>query len=263
MNFHKDGQAILCIGSSIRIAQSIGLHRSLAAHTHPYEKEFVRKEHNLRNCVWWACYCLDKYAISARFASIVPLTLSGPRKLCFESGRPSGIFDDDCDADMPDFQDIDVKSPASINKTANIPPSSFFRNFIGLCKILSSITSNLFSRSIPSQSEDAILSRITAVDEELLTWKKTLPSELQPEQELAGIKDGMTYMGAALLHCVYHNAMLVVHRASLLGEKTIQMQSHENPRIVASDAVCLNAARSLARSVNDWISTNSDLLITR
>lgn len=164
---------------------------------------------------------------------------------------------------MPDFNDIDVRSPASVKKAGNISPSSFFRNLIGLCIILSSITSNLFSRTIPSQSEDKIISRITAVDEELLEWKNTLPSELQPEQELAGIGTGMTYTGTALLHCVYHNAMLVIHRASLLGEKTIQMRTHENPRIVASDAVCLNAARSLARSVNDWISTNPDLLITR
>jgi hypothetical protein len=187
----------------------------------------------------------------------------GLRKLCFEGGRPSGICDDDCDADIPDFEDIDVKSPASVRTATSVSPSSFFRHFIGLCQILSSITSNLFSRRRTSQSEAAILSQITLVDDKLLVWKGTLPGELQPEQELAGVKDGITYVGAALLHCVYHNAMLVVHRASLLGGKTVMMRSHDNPRIVASETLCLNAARSLARSVNNWIRSTSDLPINR
>jgi hypothetical protein len=265
MNSHKDGQAILSIGLAIRIAQSIGLHRSLAAHKHPYEKEFVRKEHHLRNCVWWTCYCLDKYAILLVLEKSVTVSvaLNVLRKLCFDGGRPSGIFDDDCDADIPDFEDIDAKSPASLRTNENVRPSSFFRSLIGLCKILSSITSKLFSRYITSQSETAIISHIIAVDDKLLTWKNTLPFELQPEQELTGVKDGINYVGAALLHCAYHNAMLVVHRASLLSDKITLMRSHDNPRIAASDAICLNAARSLAKSVNDWISTKSELLIDR
>ncbi len=60
LNFHKEGQAILVVGAAIRIAQSLGLHRSLQAHTHPHEKNFIQKEHNLRNKIWWTCYCLDK-----------------------------------------------------------------------------------------------------------------------------------------------------------------------------------------------------------
>jgi hypothetical protein len=61
MNCNKEGQAILAIGTAIHIAQSLGLHRSLSIHKHPHERGFVQKNYNFRTCIWWTCYCLDKW----------------------------------------------------------------------------------------------------------------------------------------------------------------------------------------------------------
>ena len=57
----KDGQAILCIAFAAQMAQSIGLHRSLFIYRHPREIAYILKDHDLRNRIWWTCYCLDKY----------------------------------------------------------------------------------------------------------------------------------------------------------------------------------------------------------
>jgi len=56
---------------AIRIARSIGLQRSLEAHTNPQEREFVSKAHSLRNCARWACYCF-----------VLELQLRGPKNAC-------------------------------------------------------------------------------------------------------------------------------------------------------------------------------------
>ena len=60
MHCNKDGQAMLAVGTAVRISQSLGIHRSLSAHKQPRERGFVEKEYHLRSRVWWVCYCLDK-----------------------------------------------------------------------------------------------------------------------------------------------------------------------------------------------------------
>ena len=139
----------------------------------------------------------------------------------------------------------------------------FLTTFIELCKILSRVSQQLFSRGTSFQTEEEILARIAGLDEDLLAWKQSLPTELQPDQELAGITDDMSLLGAALLHCVYNNVLIVIHRAALLGEKSHEMKTHSNRRIAASDTICLNAARALARLVNELLAEKPDMHLTR
>lgn len=139
----------------------------------------------------------------------------------------------------------------------------FLATFIELCKILSRVSQQLFRRGTSFQTEEEILARIAGLDEDLLAWKQSLPSELQPDQELAGITDDMALLGAGLLHCVYNNVLIVIHRAALLGEKSHEMKTHSNRRISASDTICLNAARALARLVNELVAEKPDVPLTR
>jgi hypothetical protein len=55
------------------------------------------------------------------------------------------------------------------------------------------------------------------------------------------------------LHCMYYNTMLVVHRASLFGTPHVQINQRTHPRMAAADAVCLNSARSLSRSLTELV----------
>jgi hypothetical protein len=157
---------------------------------------------------------------------------------------------------MPVFES---QSPTSDPKLS----LRFLSTFIELCKILSRVSQQLFSRGTSSQPEEEILARIATLDEDVLAWKQSLPNELQPDQELAGIADDISLLGAALLHCVYNNVLIVIHRAALLGEKSHEMKMHSNRRIATSDTICLNAARALARLVNELVAEKPDAPLTR
>jgi hypothetical protein len=139
----------------------------------------------------------------------------------------------------------------------------FLSTLIELCRILSRVSQQLFSRGTSSQTEEEILARIATLDEDVLAWKQSLPSELQPDQELAGITDDVTLFGAALLHGIYNNVLIVIHRAALIGERSHEMKMHSNRRIAASDTICLNAARALARLVNELVAEKPDAPLTR
>ncbi|PYI10265.1 hypothetical protein BO78DRAFT_426853 [Aspergillus sclerotiicarbonarius CBS 121057] len=202
INCNKDGQAILAVGTAVRIAQSLGLHRGISAHKQPYERGFVEKEYHLRASVWWVCYCLDK-------------------KLSFEVGRPSAINDIECDVDPP----------------GDMPPTP------------------LFCKSVTQDEDTALVEEIGALDELLLTWKESLPQALRFDDQLAGVHSQTKSMGCVLLHCIYYNAMLVIHRAALFDMAPLQPLQQSQPRLVAADVVCLNSARALARIVNDLASS--------
>lgn len=223
MNCNKEGQAILVTGNAVRIAQSLGLHRALASHLHPHERGFVQQDYQLRTNVWWVCYCLDK-------------------KLCFEHGRPSAIQDEGSDVDM--MQEF-VGGVLPQTRPARF---QFFSHMIRLCQILSEILSRLFSRTSKSQVGDDPLQHVQELDAKLLEWKTALPGELRLDSELEGSQLAMQRIPAALLHCMYYNTLVLIHRAALIG--SVQVKQHPNTRIASSDTICLNASRALARLVN-------------
>ncbi|KAL1890764.1 hypothetical protein Sste5346_008089 [Sporothrix stenoceras] len=236
LNAERDGQAILCIGLATQISMSTGLHRSLYIHRHPLEFAFVLKDHNTRNCIWWTCYCLEK-------------------KLSFENGRCSTIHDDDCDAELPV---LSQSSTPSLTRQTNGGSFTFLMSFIRLAKALSSISRSLFNRTASHLSIDELLHRIAVADDDLLAWRSSLPDNLQPDREpLYGRRhqDAVAETGSEMLHCVYYNALVIIHRASLvfMATQPVILQSHPNMRMSASDAVCLGAARALIRSANHLI----------
>ncbi|KAL3475854.1 fungal-specific transcription factor domain-containing protein [Aspergillus californicus] len=223
-NAGRENQAHLNIGIAARIAQSIGLHRSLSTHNHPHEFGFVLKEHSLRSCIWWVCYCLDK-------------------KLSFELGRPSAIRDDDCDADLPDTSQVFTPSSQAI--VGSYLPA-FFSSFINLCKRLSRICSDLFSINTPTLDENTIIARLANADTLLQDWRASLPEALVPDQDSfdAGC---ISSIARSILNCTYLNALVVVHRSSLLcRSRSHKMVNHMSRRIAGSDKICLDAAHNLA-----------------
>uniref|UniRef100_L7JBG1 Zn(2)-C6 fungal-type domain-containing protein n=1 Tax=Pyricularia oryzae (strain P131) TaxID=1143193 RepID=L7JBG1_PYRO1 len=240
--------AYLAIGSAVRMAQSIGLHRRLAAHKRPQELVFVQKDIGLRSRVWWTCYWLDK-------------------KLSFEGGRPSCISDPDCDADLPTSDE--VLSSSSLSRQSRQPAHpNVFSDLINLCKVLSLISSNLYSRDVAECSEEELLARISQAERQLRGWAETLPDGLRPgraESLLAAFESqpASPQFGSRVLHCMYHNALLTIHRASLLscanmsseGAQKMAAAARPDARIVASANACLSAAAGLARSVDEFVCT--------
>ncbi|KAJ9139381.1 hypothetical protein NKR23_g7851 [Pleurostoma richardsiae] len=178
MNAGKDGQAILSIAYASHIAQSMGLHRSVHIHRHPRELAFILKDYHLRNRIWWTCYSLDK-------------------KLSFENGRPSAIYDDDCDAELPDSTQFSQSSIGLPDGSSFI----FLSFFVELAKTVSLISRSLFNRETSGVDNDELLRRIMTADRYLLAWRVSLPEELQPDRELYISSDDLLEVASTLLHC--------------------------------------------------------------
>ena len=60
MSQNRESQAVFTIGTAIRMAQALGLHRALSAHKEIIELNFIVKDYHLRSRVWWSCYCIEK-----------------------------------------------------------------------------------------------------------------------------------------------------------------------------------------------------------
>ncbi|KAJ5634263.1 hypothetical protein N7528_002105 [Penicillium herquei] len=242
MNTGRESQALLHIGIATNIAQSIGLHRSLSAHNHPHEFQFVLKEHSLRICIWWACYCLDK-------------------KLSFELGRPSTIYDGDCDADLPDMSQAFTPSTQSIIGT-QIP--NFFTYFIDLCQRLSNISSRLFSIHTSTLDGKTGISLISNADTLLQDWRASLPEDLIPGHDSFEPKSEIFSIAASILNCTYLNALVLVHRSSLIGgSRSHYMRSHPDRRIAGSEKICVEAAHTLAHETNNLITEPRTIPVPR
>ncbi|KAL3454903.1 fungal-specific transcription factor domain-containing protein [Aspergillus heterothallicus] len=254
INIGKDGQAYLTIGTATRISQSIGLHRSIATHVDLHEFQFVFREHHLRSCIWWTCYCLEK-------------------KLALEGGRPSIISDRDCDADLPDAASIWTPGPESLRTNTGsssaghsslTSPTEFLSALTDLCKRLATISRTLFNINMSSVGEKELIDQLAAADLSLVDWRASLPVYLRSDNDLSGTHDGLADIAGGLLQCMYMNAVLVVHRASLIGgTHSIHIQNHSNSRIVQSDKICVNAARALGHATSALVHNAHDRPIPR
>lgn len=182
------------------------------------------------------------------------LNLEIVRKICFEIGRPSIINDNDTDVDTISYDEEPQESnPVGLrNQKANNKDAMFFTHFLGFCRILSQISTLLYTKKLEPIDEAAHIRQVEAIDMVLLEWKTKLPPELQFDAELVGTHGGSS-AGCLLLHCMYYNSLLTVHKAALFGAHAPEIKNHPNPRIASSEVVCWNAARSLAGTVNDLI----------
>ncbi|KAJ5354254.1 hypothetical protein N7541_006818 [Penicillium brevicompactum] len=221
MNSGRDNQAHLNIGTATRIAQSIGLHRSLSTHNHPHE-----------------------------FG-----------KLSFELGRPSAIRDDDCDADLPDIsQALTPSSHALVGSYL----TEFFSSFIDLCKRLSKISSDLFSINTPNLDQNTIRTLMANADTLLQDWRASLPEALVPDHDSLHSRGNISTIATSILNCTYFNALVVVHRSSLLCQSRPNNMVHRiNRRIAGSDKICLDAAHNLAHETNNLIAEHKVKAIPR
>ena len=132
---------------------------------------------------------------------------------------------------------------------------------VQLCRIQSAILSRLFCKPSISHEDTFLVREIEELDGHLIEWKEKLPSALRVDEQLVGVHFCATSAHCVLLHCMYYNTMLVIHRAALFGEVPLQSVQRAHPRMMAADIVCLNSARSLARMLNDLVRASGGFLI--
>lgn len=149
----KDGQAWHIIGHAIRIAQSIGLHKSTTKDSSAEGFTLGHQAETLRERLWWSLFGLEKL-------------------MQLECGRAS-IIDKSYDS-------LTVYYPASANSENTSP---YFRAWIALSSIMGRISTRLYSHKFLGGSAE-MLGEVAKLDQELLEWENSLPHMLKPGKAL-------------------------------------------------------------------------------
>ncbi|KAH0274204.1 hypothetical protein KCU91_g5441, partial [Aureobasidium melanogenum] len=228
--------AYMVLASAIRIAFAIGLHKQ------PFitsDSAALLAEAEQRHRVFWIMYALEK-------------------DLSLRLGRPPMINDDD----------IDVPLPASIQPSNNAQTASdtpdrhhFFYKLTMLSKIESRIYSELYSSKAESQPASERLKSIVRLNQAIKDWRLKLLPDVRPGDVLTCLPDERAAI--AMLHLVYHNCILAIHRSPLHSAlwtakaNPIQSALSQDPEVrevvESSQHLCVNSARwslSLMKQLN-------------
>lgn len=168
-------------------------------------------------------------------------------------GRLSVINDEHCDAELPSIQD----SSSVPTEGENNLGFHYLSSFIALAQCLARISRSLFHKDASNVAVNDLLRRVAAADDDLETWRRSLPQDVRPGNIITVSEDD-TFVGSTLLGCIYYNAVLNVHRASLASatSSNLSVTSHRATRMRGSGTLCLAAARSIIRLMNTMADDN-------
>jgi hypothetical protein len=202
-----------------RLAYGIGLHRNLN------DFGLSQAEITQRNNVFWIVYFIDK-------------------SVALRLGHPSVMNDDDIGIDLP-LDDLVQKRPDGSTKYG------IFRCNTQLARLESRIHTELYSARGLRKSALDRLRLVGELDKSLMEWKEALPMEIQPERVIQCDEEHI--LPIVLMHFAYFNCLTTIHRVSvhhgswtsshLSQSGTTVHDQHLNPRVYASQSICLAAAR--------------------
>ncbi|KAH7337849.1 fungal-specific transcription factor domain-containing protein [Rhizoctonia solani] len=190
-------QAWLYVGMSVRMAQDLGLHRSIDKWQAAGAKTFSAAEKQTRRCIWFGCVVMDKYVSTY-------------------IGRPLAVFERDYDTRWPD-QDAEEEDQDWVDIAKEDTKGSYepvpgrvlecFAAASKLSAVLSRIVEALYSiRSGPGVSSKSV--ERVQLEEELEKWLLNLPGrgKVPPPHVLT-------------LHMMYWCSVLLLHRPSIRFNK--------------------------------------------
>lgn len=214
----KTGIAWMTCGIAVRIAQSLGLHQ----HT-PSQLGFNAQNIGLRSRLWTVAYTLDAF-------------------LSLSEGRPSAIAGTASLASSHRLSEQEC--PPLATKS---PAMDIHEWLVGLAVIANKVLGLLKS----GESLSGTLLQIADIDSQLLAWKDAIPMEFRPDQQI--LADDNTYCLVAMLHLKFHNLMRTVHWISLsFANEQAAGGSHQlQPRVRASESICVTSARSIIEVLNE------------
>ncbi|KAK9378666.1 fungal-specific transcription factor domain-containing protein [Kockiozyma suomiensis] len=198
--------------NAIRMALCIGLH----VNTNGYG--LTESEINRRQRIFWVCYIIDK-------------------DMTLRTGRPPFISD----------QDVSTEVPTDDQKS--IVPTELFMSLIRFSRIQSKTYSRLYSAAASQLSQSELLDAIGELDKELLEWRDSMPLRYRPDHEIIE-HDPRKLVHFLYIHLTYYNCLTAIHRMSLHHPAWRREMSssareiHRNPRVLASAALCVQAARA-------------------
>ncbi|KAI8384440.1 fungal-specific transcription factor domain-containing protein [Radiomyces spectabilis] len=212
------------LGSAIRMAQDLGLHRSCEHwHLPPSEIE-------TRHRVFYACYVLDRW-MGAR------------------AGKPLTILDRDFDTAMPSYYEIS-DSPAAASD-AKEPIYRPFILLIKLSEILGRVLKALYAPNAKNSNSNANLDDPTILavfDRRLKHWKASLDETVDSV--------GLSVAQKVNLQIFYNTIVLLLHRPFL--QLSTARFPHLESIVIESRSACDAAAARISSLVQQQRAQQAD-----
>lgn len=102
------------------------------------------------------------------------------------------------------------------------------------------------------QSKQSVVSRLEGIaqaDRRLVAWKDSIPAAFRPDSIIVVMPERYTHV--LLLHLDYANLLRAVHLAAITMRPALGNNTERLPRrLQASEALCVEAARSFVKSLN-------------
>lgn len=230
---------LVVVSSALRLAQTIGLHRSL-----PYPR-LTNSEYELRKNVFWIAFTVE-------------------RQILVAAGQPSIVHEDDIGIDLP--QDAHGG-----------PAAGHLRRMAQIGLIQGKIHSCLYTARSLTKSRLERLHNAGLLDQELNYWRDQISPKYRPGAPIdTSSPIELFFMPTLIMHLSYYNALIMIHRAvcqdsagclsDLEDMKRLFEQAPDlNPRVFQSPAICLEAARRIIKLVdsNSISFTKNDLNMLR
>ncbi|RAK96480.1 fungal specific transcription factor domain-containing protein [Aspergillus ibericus CBS 121593] len=218
------------ISVAIHISDQLGLGRAEDISALSVE------ETQQRQTVFWLAYCLD-------------------REISFRFGEPPVQNDEAISTALP----MEAPTCGIYSMPTSDQPGSFsaFRSVCELARIRGEVYQHLYSASAANRPFHQILASVGQLDEKLQTWKKSIPSEYQPDSRgIAPFRQCPISLSLLHIHYTYYNCMIAIH--SLIAARginsaqdlmddpgfSIQPGSLSNPRVLLSASLTSKAARA-------------------
>lgn len=211
--------------SALRLAQAIGLHRSI-------HEGFTPEQIEERRNVFWTGFVIE-------------------RAILMRSGRPSVMQEDDIGIDLP---------KPNVLTLPNQPQHLRYTSTLSLLQ--GRIYNKLYSAKAIAKPALERLQWVSTLDEELQEWKDKLPVEIRPGNELK--VDKQFIIPFLMMHYGYFNSLTTIHRCSIhykswanRGDAPISPEAMAdmklNPRVFASGAITVGAARSVIHLLDQTV----------
>ncbi|KAM0438522.1 hypothetical protein ACHAPT_001271 [Fusarium lateritium] len=209
-------------GIAMRLAQSLGMHRSASRHTTltPVERESRRR-------TWWVLYFFDRFSAS-------------------KLGQPITVRDEDIDVEMPSMDGLTKEEMAEF-----LDPQNLIIN-IKLARIIGNILTHIYG--IPKATNGLYIHQVHGILKQLRAWNDELPPDMR-------IKERGTLRPVASLHLAYNQCIIQTTRPVLLHLFKMQFQLGSKVRedvpsrqtvssiTLALAESCVNAAQASSRIV--------------
>ena len=190
-------------------------------------------EKETRRKVWWGCYILD-------------------RMLALALGRPLGIADSDCDAEVP--VDVDDENLQEYFAGATMPrnaPSLMkgFLEMIALYKIAGQVLREVYSLDkckeyLEPQKRADLNASVDSLDKALAKWCEELPMVFKSSP----VTDKQVSMAAVL--CVhYYSILTTLHRNFLPVKPDQPVSPRSTAKAVSTARACIRLAPSIKNVV--------------